>query len=136
MREGKEATRADREVMERDARVHRIGGWVIFLALVSSLFLPEQYSLFVFAFPFGMVAVAAYYLRFRPIANLENGLMLLAAIIALQAATVLRGHFERSDIDRDVEQIACRSDLAERAGPELCEAIYGALHPEPPSESE
>jgi hypothetical protein len=120
-----------RDALEREARIHRIAGWVIFLALLFSTFLPNRYSLFMFAFPFGMVAVAVYFVRFRTIANLESGLVLLAIIVALQAAAILKSGFDRREINREIERIACRSDLADRAGDELCDEIFGALYPEP-----
>ncbi len=127
---------ANRDALERDARIHRIAGWAIFLALLFSAFLPNRYSLFVFAFPFGMVAVAVYFVRFRTIANLESGLALLAMIVALQAAAMLKSVFDRREINREVERIACSSDLADRAGRELCDEIYGALYPEPEPDPE
>ncbi|MFA4950317.1 hypothetical protein [Brevundimonas sp.] len=122
---------AKTKAMERDARIHQIGCVVVFVALCLSALLPERYSLFSFAFPFGAVAVAAYYLRFRVIANLEIGLVFLALIICLQAMALFQWRLEQSGINKELEQIACRSDLADRAGPELCEQIYGVLNPEP-----
>ena len=121
----------EREALESDARVHRIGAWLIFAALFLGVLLPTKYSLFVFAFPFGGVALALYYVRFRAIANLEVGLTFLAVLIALQAGAILKVRFDRADAYRQIEDLACHSDFAERAGDGLCDEVYAVLYPEP-----
>jgi len=124
------------EALERDAKIHRVGAWLIFAALLLSAFLPSKYSLFAFAFPFGMVAVAVYYVRFRTIADLEPGLMFLAVIITLQSGTILKARFDRADAYRQIEDVACRSDFSDRAGEGLCDEVHAILNPEPAYDEE
>ncbi|MEW6539024.1 MAG: hypothetical protein AB1448_10620 [Pseudomonadota bacterium] len=122
--------------MERSARIHRIASWVIFAALLLSAFLPSRYSLFSFAVPFGMVSIAAYYVRFRRIAELEHGLLILLAVVVLQAGASLKTRFDRADTYEQLEQLVCRSDYADRAGEELCNEAHSLMYPEPDYEAE
>ena len=119
--------------LRSDARVHRIGGWLIFGALLLSAFLPDRYTLFAFAWPFAMVALATYYARFHRIADLQTGLFGLAALVVIDAYFAIVHLEERRRADRQIERIACEGLYSERAGPELCNDVMIVLRPEPES---
>ncbi|HEV7229628.1 hypothetical protein [Brevundimonas sp.] len=122
-----------RSDVEGDAKLHRNGSWAIFVALLLSALLPEKYTLFTFAWPFGVVATAAYYARFHRIADIERGVLILGGIIVIQAGYSLNERFQLRDAYEEIENLACRSDYAKRAGEGLCEEVYGLLYPEPDS---
>ena len=122
----------ERERLESDARVHRIVGWAVFIALLASAFLPARYSLYAFAFPVGMVAIALYYWRFREVANLEAGLTMLLLVVALQAFGIWKNGSDRRQANEQIEDLICRSHWADRADPSMCDEALAILYPEPP----
>lgn len=88
---------------------------VVVLGLIASVYLGERYSLFGFAFPVAITAVALYFFYHRTPQNTDQAVLVLGALLILVTwyGTLANAHDRR--LDRDIERLACDSIRGENA---------------------
>lgn len=99
----------------RAASRFRTVALIIVVALIASVYLGPRYSLFAFALPVAITAIALYYFKYRTPENTDHAVMTLGALLILFAwYGVLAGAHDRGQ-HRDIERIVCQDTRGENA---------------------
>lgn len=124
-------SKAVQDVVKRHraaSRYRTIAG-IIFGGLVASAFLPHQYSFAPLAIPFGFVAIAFYYVHHNDVDHTKSGYVVVAALVAIQAAMIIYSRYQVNEDYAKIERWACNGALDPRAEAR-CEEIRGIIHEE------
>lgn len=99
----------------RAARRFQTIAVVIVGALIASLYLGPHYSLFGFAFPVAITAIALFYFYHRTPQNTDQAVVILGALLILITwfGTLAEAHDRRQH--RDIERLACEGTHGENA---------------------
>lgn len=116
----------------RAARRFQIIAVVIVGALIASLYLGPRYSLFGFAFPVAITAVALFYFYHRTPQNTDQAVVVLGALLILITWYGTLADARDRGQHRDIERLACdgtRGENAEYRCAEIRDVLATPLFP-------